>query len=238
MSYLEKDIRRRFGKAVQRWQLIAEDDHLLVAVSGGKDSMALLWLLREQMKRAPIKYRITAVHVDPGFGVDSAAQMEAYFREREYPYPHPAERHRPAGARTREPRESLFSLFPAPPQAALQSRRQDGMPEDRARSSPGRPDRDVFLNVLTGASISTMRPEAGTSSAASSRSWAALLVEEDMLRRFAGIMGWPRVELGCPTAGPRKGNDSEALGILYRSNHKIRASLPRRLQNVRQEYLL
>jgi len=41
--------------------MIQDGDHVMVAVSGGKDSISLLWLLRERLARVPIQYRITAV---------------------------------------------------------------------------------------------------------------------------------------------------------------------------------
>ena len=51
------------GKAIHTREMIQDGDHVMVAVSGGKDSMSLLWLLRERIKRIPIDYKITAVHV-------------------------------------------------------------------------------------------------------------------------------------------------------------------------------
>ena len=80
-NYTAKEMKRLMGKAIHTREMIQGGDHVMVAVSGGKDSMSLLWLLRERIKRIPIEYKITAVHVDPGFGADSAAQMEAFFSD-------------------------------------------------------------------------------------------------------------------------------------------------------------
>ena len=74
------------GKAIHSRKMIDDGDHVLVALSGGQDSLSLLWLLRERLKRLPIKYKITAVHVDPGFGGDNAAQMKTYFEEQGFDY--------------------------------------------------------------------------------------------------------------------------------------------------------
>ena len=79
MSHVAKEMKRLMGKAIHSRDMIRDGDHIMVAVSGGKDSLSLLWLLRERIKRLPISYRVTAVHVDPGFGADSAEQMEAFF---------------------------------------------------------------------------------------------------------------------------------------------------------------
>ena len=69
------------GKGIHKHKMIENGDRILISISGGKDSMALLWLMRERIKRIPIEYHIIAVHVDPGFGIDSASKMRAYFKE-------------------------------------------------------------------------------------------------------------------------------------------------------------
>jgi tRNA 2-thiocytidine biosynthesis protein TtcA len=53
-------------RTVERYGLIAPGDHLLVAVSGGKDSYTMLDLLRQAQERAPFRFELTAVHLDQG----------------------------------------------------------------------------------------------------------------------------------------------------------------------------
>jgi tRNA 2-thiocytidine biosynthesis protein TtcA len=52
----------------------------MVAVSGGKDSLALLSALRVLARRAPIEFRLTAVTVDQGSRAFSSAPLEAHYR--------------------------------------------------------------------------------------------------------------------------------------------------------------
>ena len=69
-SPLEKRLLHKVGEAVSEWDLIAEGDRILVAVSGGKDSYALLSLLDLLRRRAPIRFEIVAWHLDqkqPGY---------------------------------------------------------------------------------------------------------------------------------------------------------------------------
>ncbi|KIG18752.1 tRNA(Cytosine32)-2-thiocytidine synthetase [Enhygromyxa salina] len=65
-----KRLRRIMGTTVANYELVAPGDHIMVAVSGGKDSYTLLELLDQLRTRAPIEFRLTAVHLDqvqPGY---------------------------------------------------------------------------------------------------------------------------------------------------------------------------
>ncbi len=56
-------IQNKFKKAINDYQLIANDDHILIGLSGGKDSLALVELLGERMKIFVPRFKVTAVHI-------------------------------------------------------------------------------------------------------------------------------------------------------------------------------
>lgn len=69
-SLKQKKIMRTMLNTVVEYGLIEEGDHVMVAISGGKDSYTLLDLLVSAQKRAPFDFKITAVHLDqvqPGY---------------------------------------------------------------------------------------------------------------------------------------------------------------------------
>jgi tRNA 2-thiocytidine biosynthesis protein TtcA len=65
------------------------------------------------------------------------------------------------------------------------------------------------------------------------------LVDEDRIQRYWQSMGWPKVDLGCPTAGSSKREEiRHLLKHLYKSNKKVKGNVFHALHNVKAEYLL
>lgn len=56
-------LRHKFHKTAAEYGLIAEGDHILIAVSGGKDSLALLELMAARARVLKPRFTVTAVHV-------------------------------------------------------------------------------------------------------------------------------------------------------------------------------
>ena len=60
-----KKMMKLVGQAVKEWGMIQDGDRLLLGLSGGKDSLALLHILIALQKRAPVKFDIACCTVDP-----------------------------------------------------------------------------------------------------------------------------------------------------------------------------
>ncbi|AXY01053.1 MULTISPECIES: tRNA 2-thiocytidine(32) synthetase TtcA [Vibrio] len=67
---LQKRLRRHVGNAISDYNMIEEGDVVMACISGGKDSFAMLDILLNLQKAAPIKFDVVAVNLDqkqPGF---------------------------------------------------------------------------------------------------------------------------------------------------------------------------
>jgi tRNA 2-thiocytidine biosynthesis protein TtcA len=237
-KYAVKEMRRLMGKAIHQLNMTEDGDHILVSVSGGKDSISLLWLLRERLRRIPIQYRITAVHVDPGFGSDSAGQIRPFFEEHGFDYEiitgdfgpmaHSDENlENPCFLCSRLRRKAVFELASklGCNKIALGHHKDDLI-------------ETLFLNIFYGASISTMMPVQDFFRGEIKVIRPLYLIDERIIEKYAGMMEWPPVDLGCPTAGSSKREDiKNMLKGLYRTNKKIKGNIFHAIQNVKPEYL-
>lgn len=66
MLAARKRLGRSMTKTIAAYGLVKAGDHIMVCVSGGKDSYTLLDLLWDARRRAPFDFQITAVHLDQG----------------------------------------------------------------------------------------------------------------------------------------------------------------------------
>jgi len=239
MAYWEKEIRSLVGKAIHRYGLIQDGDRILVGVSGGKDSLSLLYLLHERSKRVPIHYELMPVYIDLGFDSGQTQILKNFFKTRGLPY-HieftnigrrangPENRENPCFLCSWERRKCLFHLahrFKCN-KIALGHHKDDII-------------ETLLLNIFYSAEISTMVPLQTLFKGKITLIRPLALLEEKKIERFAREMALPFGPSGCPSSGKTKREViKDLIEALSKRDHRLKGNIFRALSNIKLDYTL
>ena len=238
-SYTYKAVNSFVGKAVHRYEMIGDGDRIAVGLSGGKDSMTLLWTLAERRKRVPVDYELLPIYVDPGFPGGFADDLADACRQMGFPLTIDHTDHGLV-AHSEENRENPCFLC-----ARLRRKRLFQIADSLGcvKLALGHNKDDIietlFMNICYAGEISTMVPRQEFFNGRFTVIRPLAMVDEDSIRRFARSQGFPCFTNPCPSAGHTKRSEIKAmLNRLYRSNRKIKGNIFRAMSHVKMEYLL
>jgi len=74
------------GRAINDFSMIRDGDRILLAVSGGKDSLSLFHILRHFKRHAPINFDLGIVTIDPEVEGFEPQALDSYFQKFDTPY--------------------------------------------------------------------------------------------------------------------------------------------------------
>ena len=234
-----KALNRAMGKALHHYQMISDGDRIVVGVSGGADSLSLMWFLSERRERIPINYELFAVFIDPGFEGSFAEALKAFcvklgFSLRvEYTdfglQGHSStNRENPCFLCSRLRRKRLFEIADelGCHKLALGHNKDDVI-------------ETLFMNMCFAGEISTMLPYQKFFQEKFTLIRPLAFADEALIRRFSSDQRFPDFENPCPTAKTSKRQEIKSLLTqLYRSNKKIKGNIFRAMSHVRLDYLL
>eukprot|EP01053_Blabericola_migrator_P000563 Blabericola_migrator_1__562@NODE_113_length_13881_cov_115_766396_g101_i0_p1_GENE_NODE_113_length_13881_cov_115_766396_g101_i0NODE_113_length_13881_cov_115_766396_g101_i0_p1_ORF_typecomplete_len1421_score268_95Aminotran_5/PF00266_19/2_7e49ATP_bind_3/PF01171_20/5e41PAPS_reduct/PF01507_19/0_00085zfmet/PF12874_7/0_018QueC/PF06508_13/6_8e03QueC/PF06508_13/7_1e03QueC/PF06508_13/0_15SelA/PF03841_13/0_43SelA/PF03841_13/1_1e03zfC2H2_8/PF15909_5/0_19Pyridoxal_deC/PF00282_19/0_24zfC2H2_2/PF12756_7/0_63zfC2 len=83
---IPKSLRKTVGKAIKDFNMINEGDRILVGLSGGKDSLTMLHVLRDLQARAPVHFELAAATVDPQTPEYNPHPLTDYLKSLNVPY--------------------------------------------------------------------------------------------------------------------------------------------------------
>jgi tRNA 2-thiocytidine biosynthesis protein TtcA len=238
MASLDREVRRLMGRAIHQYGLIQGEETIVVAVSGGKDSMLLLWLLRERLQRLPIHYELIAVHVDPGFDGESADRLQEYliregFRHEVIRTDHglrahgPENRENPCFLCARLRRTTLFRTAQALGcrKIALGHNKDDFI--------------ETFLiNICYGGQVAGMLPRQDFFGGEVTIIRPLALVPSETVERLGRKLNIPIFPNCCPSARTNSRQEIRSLlEVLSRKNSKVRGNLFHAMSHVKLDYL-
>jgi tRNA 2-thiocytidine biosynthesis protein TtcA len=239
---LEKQLARRLGDANAIYNLIEDGDRILVGVSGGKDSWALLDLLERLRKRAPATFTVAAVTVDPGFpqfNPDPIAEVCERLGVPHHVIPAPIDK--------------MVRTKPEELPCIICSRLRRGVLYSFAKThgftkiALGHHIDDLLetllINLFFGGRLSTMPLRLVSDDGANTVIRPLGTCEEKDLQRYAWLRGFPIVPCGCPLCGcssleSRRKQVKELIASLEPSIPQLKASMLGAMGNVKLSHLL
>lgn len=238
-SYTYKALNRAVGKAIHRYDMISDGDRIAVGVSGGKDSLTLLNVLKERQSRVPVNYGLKAIYIDPGFEGGFVNALEDYCRDTGIPLRveytdfgikghSPENLENPCFLCSRLRRKRLFELA-------------DEMGCQKLALGHHKDDiiETLFLNICYAGEISTMLPSQRFFNGKFTVIRPLAFADEDTIRRFADDNGFPKFVNPCPTADVSKRKEIKTLlQTLYAGNKKVKGNIFRAMSHIKTEYLL
>ena len=74
-------------QAINNYNMLAPGDHLAVALSGGKDSLALLYLMHQLQQYSHLTFTLSAIHIDYGWNTaDELSALQNYCTSLNIPF--------------------------------------------------------------------------------------------------------------------------------------------------------
>ena len=232
-------LKKWLEKAVIDYGMIAEGDRVLVGVSGGMDSMALLDLLNSPMVYVP-PFSLAAVHIDPGFDPDGASSgiLARHLKAGGYefvmqktgigPLSHSDyNRKNPCFLCSRLRRKRIFEI------AAERGCNKIAFAHHRDDIIE-----TLLINLFYGREISTMLPDQPIFGGKLDIIRPLAYIREGLVKGYAKERGFPVIENSCPTSRTSKWRRvKDLLDELEKESPRIRDNIWMAMGHVKTDYL-
>jgi tRNA 2-thiocytidine biosynthesis protein TtcA len=195
-------LRRRVGEVMRDFPMIDDGDRIMVCVSGGKDSYALLDVLMALKERAPIRYELIAVNIDQGWPGYDTGKIEAHLREVGCEYRMIQEDYARLVEERLKPGQTPCSLCSRFRRGVLYGLAQD-LGCQKIALGHHRDDlvETLLLNLFYSGRLASM-PAVLESDDGQNRVIRPLAyVPEEILVQYAEMRRFPVVRCGCPSCG-------------------------------------
>ena len=214
----------RMRAAMEKYDMIAPGDTVAVGVSGGKDSLALLYALAELRRFYPAPYTLKAITADPCFFGEPTdyGAIEALCRELDVEYT----------VRRTELYHIIFETRKEANPCSLCARMRRGILHDTCRAvganklALGHHMDDAaetfFMNLLSGGTLGSFRPVTYLSRKNITMIRPMIYAEESEVTRAANRMGLPVIKSPCPMD---KTSERERVKTLLRELEKTYPAL-------------
>lgn len=227
------------GKALHDYQMLVDGDRVMVAVSGGIDSLVLCHTLAHWRRKAPIHYELLAVHLDMGFGSDEAERVTAQLKASDLPFLVERTTFGQEALKAEDGRNGCYHC------ARQRRNRLFALAREHQcrKLAFGHHQEDLietfFLNLLYGGNLSTMVPRQELFGGDLTLVRPLAYLAKNQVRELGELFGITPVGNPCPLAADSKREAiRRLLDALYAENPRFRGNIFAALGHVRTDYLL
>ena len=241
-SRREMKIVRKMGRAMAEWDMVSDGDRVMVCVSGGKDSYALLDALLLHRRRAPIRYDVFALNLDQGWPSYDVDRIEAHLKTRHVEYHMASAAIAPIVSAKLAPDATPCSLCSRLRRGALYRLAQEF---GATRIALGHHLDDLaetlLLNLFFSGQLKAMPPKLLAEDGKNVVIRPLAYVEEKELIAYATEQRYPTVRCSCPTCGlpdQKRQVVKRLLSGLEEESPGLKPQMLAALRNVRPTHLL
>jgi tRNA 2-thiocytidine biosynthesis protein TtcA len=238
---LAKRLRRLAGQAIADFEMIGAGDKVMVCLSGGKDSYALLDILLQLREHAPVGFEIVAVNLDqkqPGF---PSSVLPEYLARLDVPYRIVEQDTHSVVKRVIPEGKTMCSLCSRLRRGALY-RVADELGATRIALGHHRDDivETFFLNLFYGGTLKAMPPKLRSDDGKHVVIRPLAYCEEKDLAEYAEVKQFPIIPCNlCGSQENLKRKEIKALLREWERRHPGRVeTILTGIQNVRASHLL
>jgi len=233
-------LKKWLEKAVLDYGMIEDGDRILIGVSGGADSLALLDLLDSPMLFIP-EFSFIAVNIDMGFDQTYKTYeiLEGYFQGNNYTYimektdignlaHSDINKKNPCFLCSRLRRKRIFEIADAEGcnKIAFAHHRDDII-------------ETLLINMFYGREISTMMPNQSIFGGKLHIIRPLVYLQEKLIKKYSKERQFPILKNECPTSNTSKRiYIKKLLDDLEKDNKEIRDNIYKAMSHVKPDYLL
>ena len=238
---LEKRLARALARAITGFQMLHQGDRVMVAVSGGKDSLTLLHLLHALSRRAPVRFSLLAVHLDQGQPGHDPAPLAAWMHQHGYDF-HLVRDDTWSIVRSKLSEGDTYCSLCSRLRRAVLYRVAQELSCTRIALGHHRDDAVVtmMMNLIFAGQLKSMPPKLLSDDGRHVVIRPLIYCAESDIAQFASDMGFPIVP--CNLCGSQPDHQRKLVGALLeqleQTHPGVRASMLAALANVRPSHLL